>query len=119
MHQRIINLVGKSVGVLKTQFSKNDLLKVKNQLYNVHQGKVNVSESIMNLKHFDQINLRDTDGTKEAYYNLGSLISTTPSGPIKVLREAFDEGNTSVSKEFLEYQTEVIGYVYTQVQDME
>ena len=118
MNLKIKGVVEKSINILKKQYSQQQLTNIKMQLFSIYQGEFNVSESMLKMKAL-QIDLSNNRETQDAYYTLGSLISMPPRGPIKVLREAFDEGNTSVSKEFLEYQTEVIGYVYTQVQDID
>ncbi len=111
----IAQLVTNSLTELRnTCLSEDELSLVKSQFIKIYNNNISAVESKFQI--MTQISDEKFYKIANSLFSIGSLLAFLADGPVKILKDAYQEDYPSSDYDFLQYQLEVFDYTYSQVQ---
>ncbi len=115
INNKIIQLVSNSLTELKNAgLSRDELSLVKSQFIKIYNHNISAVESNFQIK--TQIADEKFYKIDNSLFSIGSLLALLADGPVKILKDAYQEDYSDIDYDFLQYQFEVFDYTYSQVQ---
>lgn len=115
INNKITQLVTNSLTELRNAgLSKDELSLVKSQFIKIYNHNISAVESNFQIK--TQITDEKFYKINNSLFSVGSLLALLADGPVKILKDAYQEDYPNIDYDFLQYQFEVFDYTYSQVQ---
>ena len=116
VNSKISTLIAESIKQLKGTLSAQEVQSVKSALIDIHNHKISTNNSFHKLVQEKLIEDGKEHQIADPFYNIGNLIYIpTQTGSTELLRNVYKEDNPN--EDFMDYQMNVIGYVYDQVSE--
>ena len=115
INNKITQLVTNSLTELRNAgLSKDELSLVKSQFIKIYNNNISAVESDFQIK----ARIADEKFYKidDSLFSIGSLLALPADGPVKILKDAYQEDYPNIDYDFLQYQFEVVEYAYSQVE---
>jgi hypothetical protein len=118
VNKKISTLITHSIKQLKDTLSTQELQSVKSEFMDIHNNRISTNNSFNKMIQEKLVETGKEYKISEPFYNIGNLINIpVHTGSTELLRNVYQEdiSDNNLNEQFINYQLDVIGYVYDQV----